>query len=312
MKYYKKIDLSKLPKPSIIDEIDVEQAVSDMEKDHVKMVKELNIPGVSANYELASYDPVRIFYKIAASYNARNINKINQAFAARVLSHASEDDLDNLVVDNGTIRLGESDDELRQKYLKTFSTLNTAGSFESYVYHALESIDGEYGSKALVDCYPYSDMGSSVVKLVILPKKEIMIGPEDEDEKKKIERENTQKEIIKTVQKYFDTNKKVRPITNKVEVSLAKPKTSEINIVLDIKEGVSQSLIENNASARLKKYVDNSYRIGFDVYASALIHYVMSDNIENCTIESPKGDLICSRDEVFICSKLTVKGVEND
>lgn len=316
MKYYKKIDLSKLPKPTIIDEIDVEQVVKDMEEDHEKMVRNLNIPGVSSGYKLSPYDPVRIFYKIAASYQAMNINKINQAFAARVLSHASEEDLDNLVIENGTVRDGEDDSELRQKYLKTFSNLNTAGSFESYVYHVLESIDGENGSKALVDCYPYSDEKTSIVKLVILPRKEIMVAPEDEKEedreKNETERKERQTEIVKKVQNYFDTNKNIRPLTNKVEVVLAKPVIKEVKIDLDIKEGVSKDLVKNNAIERLEGYINSSYRIGFDIYTSAIIHYVMSDNIENCKVKIPSEDVLCGRDEVFICSKLIVDGGEDE
>lgn len=153
------IDLSLLPSPQAVEEIDAEAIVEAMKQDFIATNPDM-IEAVQ--YES---DPVMMQFRTAAAREAIKRARINDGIRACMLAEAQDDDLDNLVALNGTERVElrpaddsvyppvvaimEGDDRLARRYLEGWNELG-AGAEGHYRSLALEA------HPDVIDAYEHS------------------------------------------------------------------------------------------------------------------------------------------------------------
>ena len=125
------IDLSALPAPDVVEDIDYEAIRGSLIADFVA-----RWPEFSAWVES---DPVLKLLEVAAYRVLLLHARVNDAARGCMLAHAEGGDLDNLVALLGVKRVnGELDDDLRHRARLSLGAHNTAGSAAAYEYWALQ------------------------------------------------------------------------------------------------------------------------------------------------------------------------------
>lgn len=134
------IDLSVLPKPAVIEELNYE-AILDRQKVKFQELWEAvratrpDLPPYDVS--MLETDPAMIVLQ-AQSFSEMLIRaRTNEAARANLLAFASGSDLVHLAADHGVEKLtGESDDALRSRLVLADQASSAAGSEEWYAYHA--------------------------------------------------------------------------------------------------------------------------------------------------------------------------------
>lgn len=153
------IDLSLLPSPQAVEEIDAEAIVEAMKQDFIAANPDMT---EAVQYES---DPVMMQFRTAAAREAIKRARINDGIRACMLAEAEGDDLDNLVALNGTERVEmrpaddsvyppvaavmEDDDRLARRYLEGWNELG-AGAEGHYRSLALDA------HPDVIDAYEHS------------------------------------------------------------------------------------------------------------------------------------------------------------
>jgi phage-related baseplate assembly protein len=151
---YTPIDLSKLPPPKLVDELDFETIFSEM----LAKLQELD-PTFDA---LLESDPAYAILQVAAYRELLLRQTINDKAKARMLAYATGSDLDHIGADRGVARLdGESDDQFRARIVMAPEGWSTAGPIEAYEFHALSAHAG-------IKDVNVSSAGAGVVQVAVL------------------------------------------------------------------------------------------------------------------------------------------------
>ncbi|MBY3434821.1 baseplate assembly protein [Rhizobium laguerreae] len=140
------VDLSTLPTPQVIEEIDYEALVARQKETFQTLWEAVRI--ANPDMDLPQYDvallrtdPVMIIIEANAYREMLERVRINNAARANLLGKATGADLDNIAADHGVTRLtGESDDALRERVVLADQGRSTAGPEEWYEFHA-RSVD---------------------------------------------------------------------------------------------------------------------------------------------------------------------------
>lgn len=131
-KFFTPIDLSKLPAPKLVEELDYETIFQEM-LDSLKLLD----PTFDA---LIESDPAYKILQVAAYREMLIRQKTNDKAKARMLAYATGADLDHVGADNSVARLeGESDDAYRARIALRPESFSTAGPGGAYRFFALSA-----------------------------------------------------------------------------------------------------------------------------------------------------------------------------
>lgn len=126
------IDLSKLPAPKVVEEIDYETLLKEYYSTFIG-----KDPGYDA---LLESDPAIIVLQTAAYREMLARQRINEAAKSNLLAYAAGSDLDQKAAGYGVERLeGEDDDRLRYRCQLSLEGFSTAGPIGGYIFHALSA-----------------------------------------------------------------------------------------------------------------------------------------------------------------------------
>lgn len=126
------IDLSKLPIPKVIEELDYEQLFQEYLQDFTSRDKDYDA--------LVESDPAIIVLETMAYRELLLRKRINEAVKASLLAFATGSDLDQIVAEYGVERLdNEKDDRLRLRGQMAMDGFSTAGPIGAYRYFALSA-----------------------------------------------------------------------------------------------------------------------------------------------------------------------------
>lgn len=126
------IDLSKLPIPKVIEELDYEKLFQEYLKDFTSRDEKYD--------GLLESDPAIILLETMAYREMLIRKRINESAKANLLAFASGSDLDHIVAEFGVERLeGEKDDRLRLRGQMALDGFSTAGPIGAYRYFALSA-----------------------------------------------------------------------------------------------------------------------------------------------------------------------------
>ena len=126
------IDLSQLPAPLVVEDIDYETLLKEYYSQF--LAKNPNYDG------LVESDPAIILLQAIAYREMMLRHRINEAAKANLLAYATGSDLDQKVAGYGVARLMvEDDDRLRKRCQLSLEGYSTAGPVGAYIFHALSA-----------------------------------------------------------------------------------------------------------------------------------------------------------------------------
>jgi phage-related baseplate assembly protein len=151
------VDLSQLPQPAVVEQIDYEQILAERKAYAVSLWPAEEQAEIAATLELESEPLTKLLQENAYRETVWR-QRVNEASVANMLALAKGTDLENLAANHNVKRLViqaanptavppiprlmESDDSLRERAQMAWEGLSTAGPRNSYIFHA-RSADGQ-------------------------------------------------------------------------------------------------------------------------------------------------------------------------
>ncbi|WDE04674.1 baseplate J/gp47 family protein [Thalassomonas viridans] len=310
MTAFKLLDLSKVPVPDIIQSPDFETTY--------RQLKDILVGLEPAYAEVLALEsePLAKALQVFAYREILLEAKINDATRANMLASATGKDLDaigarynverlelqaeDLLASPPVIQVLEEDTGYRRRIQMAFDGLNTAGSEDAYVFHAL-SASGE-----VLDADASSPSPCNMVVTIL--------GREGNG----IPNEN----LLSSVRRHFglsddgstvlDKASKVRPLGDKVSVVAAEVHEYEVEAVLTILPGPSGDVITQAAEVAVQAYVADRHKLGYDVTLSGLYAALHQAGVHSVELISPVADLKMNAVQAAYCRgiKISVGGVD--
>ncbi|MEY7647796.1 MULTISPECIES: baseplate assembly protein [Klebsiella] len=274
------IDLSQLPKPTIIEELDFETILAEVKAVMVAAFPADQRSAVAAALGLES-EPLNIIAQAMAYRELLLRQRINEGAAACMLSHSTGDDLDNIAANLDTERLTitpatdtadavmEGDEALRLRAQAAFEGMSVAGPSAAYEYFARSA------SGKVADARATSPAPAEVVVAVL-----------------STEGDGTASEELLIAVATAVNDEEVRPLGDRVTVQSAEIVEYEIDATLYLYPGPESEPIINAALASLQNFLKNAdKKIGRDVARSAISASLHVQGVQRVVLNSPRGDL---------------------
>ncbi|MFS7242323.1 baseplate J/gp47 family protein [Serratia proteamaculans] len=274
------IDLSQLPSPEIIEELDFEVILIDVKAVMVAAFPADQQASVTAALSLES-EPLNVIAQAMAYRELLLRQRINEGAAACMLSHAEGTDLDNLAANLDTKRLTispetdaadavmESDEALRLRAQSAFEGMSVAGPSAAYEFFARSA------SGKVADARATSPAPAEVVIAIL-----------------STEGDGTASSELLAAVTVAVNDEEVRPLGDRVTVRSADIVDYLIDAELFLYPGPESEPIINAAMASLQAFLAaNNKKIGRDVARSAISASLHVQGVQRVILRSPAADL---------------------
>lgn len=297
-----KVDLSKHRPPFVFQPEDPEKIYNDMKKDFESRMR-LQFPA----YVLKESDPAAKLLQTAAFNSVLNLQKINDSMKQVYVSHAEGKALDELAKFFGidTREDGESDDQLRNRMLLSYDSFSTAGTRDSYKYHAFKV--SEANKLGLFSIKAYTKKPGHVGITCMFPHQFNL-----KLESKEREKLGEKTEIIK---EYLNRDD-IRPLNEMLTVELCQPVKKSIDVKITVVSESFKDEVKLVAEEAFKNYARECFKIGEDITISSLHACLTVPNVVKVTL-SISEDIKIENNQtpILTIGKLEVvsnKGVRNE
>lgn len=288
------VDLSQLPQPQVIEALDFEHILADVRRVMVNAFPEEQRPAITAAMQLES-EPLNIIAQTIAYREMLLRQRINEAAAACMLSHAGGTDLDNLAANNNTQRLliqaatettdaiYESDTALRLRAQAAFEGLSVAGPTGAYEFFA-RSASGQVADARATSPHP------AEVVVTILPfGKQGIASPE----------------LLETVRNALSAEH-IRPVGDRLTVQAADLVHYQIQARLFFYPGPESEPIQNAAEQALQRWLLEQRKIGRNVARSAIMAALHVQGVQRIELILPTTDLEITDTQVAWCDSVAL------
>jgi phage-related baseplate assembly protein len=285
------IDLSQLPAPAVVEELDFETILEALVADYKE-----RYPDFDADLES---DPVYKVLETAAYREVTLRQRVNDAAKAVMLAYATGTDLDNLaalqevgrlVVDEGdpdavppVDPTYETDARLRYRVQLAPEGQTTAGPTGSYEFWAVSA------SADVRDVDVSSPAACHVVVTVLSSAGD---GTPDAD-------------LLSTVDAALNT-RDVRPLTDQVTVQAATIVPYAIVADLTLYEGPDAETVRQAAEEAVTQYASDHHLLGHDITLSGLYAALHQAGVQKVILASPTADLVIAANEASYCTSVAV------
>ncbi|WP_419783742.1 baseplate assembly protein [Maridesulfovibrio sp.] len=290
MNGFNPIDLSKVPAPAVVEELDFEVILKELQADYLE-----KYPDYSAMLES---DPIQKLLEVSTYREQLLRQRVNDAARANMLAYADGPDLDNLAaivpVERNMIDPGdpeasppvdptyEENDEFRARVQMAPEAFSVAGPSGGYEFHALsvpqvkaaKAVSPEPGVSAV---YVLGRSGSGL--------------PEDE--------------ILASVSGVLN-HEKIRPLTDTVRVLAADIQPYVIEALLYIQPGPAASSVLAAARAAVEKLVADKHIFGGAVSLSAIYAALHVEGVARVELLSPTTDIAMQKHQVPYCVAINI------
>lgn len=271
---YELIDLSKAEAPKLFEMDSYEKIRQDMLDDFRKRLGE-------KQYSFRLSDPLIKMLEVWAYRETLITKSMNDNFKDNLLPYAAGEALESIATLFNEQRasidkefnqeIPEQDGRLRERILRSFDTLSTAGSGATYQaqcfkFSRMLSARSETPD-LLVDAKPISESAGSV-KIFFLFKYDHM--------NKSVSAEASMNQIIAEVNK-------LRPITDRVISELAIPKKFTINVYAKFLAGIDTNKIKGIIENNIKKLSEETYKVSKRLYESSIFAAIHVPGVESVT-----------------------------
>lgn len=281
-----RVDLSNLPYPNFLQDLDFEKILADVKADFVS-----RYPAMAETVKLES-EPVTKLLETFAYHILIKKHEMNAKAKALTLAYATGSDLDHLASNRDVYRLliqpennnvippipaiYESDEALRRR-VHLSNERQSAGSTGAYQYWAL-SADGDVRDISLV-----TDTAGRVD--VYVQSHAFPIAPPD---------------LLEKVDKALDPETR-RPATDDVYIHSATPRDFKISATLILFAGPDSAVVLQNAKDELAKYIDKVSYLGFDVTLSGIYNALHQGGVQKVDLHEPTADIVISSKQYARC-----------
>ncbi|MEZ1745684.1 MULTISPECIES: baseplate assembly protein [Pseudomonas] len=286
------IDLSLLPAPAVIEELDFEDLYQQLLVDFQEAMGE----GWTAALES---DPVTKLLEVAAYRELLLRARINDAARAVMLAFATGSDLEQIAAAYDEQRLvvqqadpsavppleqiKEEDTSLRNRVQLAFEKLSVAGPRNSYIAHALGA-DGRVADVSAISPAP-----CNVVISVL-----------------SVEGDGTaSSEVLQAVVEQLN-DENVRPVGDRVTVQSAQIVPYAVDATLYLYPGPEAELVRAAAEDALRKYIAEQRRLGRDIRLSAVFAALHVEGVQRVELAHPAVDVVLTETQAAYCTGYSI------
>lgn len=298
------IDLSQLPAPAVVEELDYEAIYTERKAMLLSLYPEDQRAAVARTLALES-DPIVKLLQENAYRELLWRQRVNEAARAVMVAFAQGDDLDQLganfsvsrlvitPADDSTLpptpALMESDSDFRLRIQQSFEGLSVAGSVGAYQYHG-RSADGRVADVSVVSPSP-----ASVTVSVLSREGDGSASPE----------------LVAIVATALN-GEDVRPVADRVTVQSAAIVPYEIDATLYLYRSPEAEPVRAAAEQKLKTYISAQHRLGRDIRRSAIYAALHVEGVQRVELTTPAADIVLTAGQASYCSgyRLGVGGAD--
>jgi len=288
------INLSQLAIPDAIESVAFDNLVAEITLDLMARAPELG-----AALTLPS-EPITKMSEAVAYRELIVRTRINELVKSRLLAYATNSDLDHIGAGFGVDRLiiapadstttpptaavMESDEAFRSRVQLSVDGHTTAGSVESYVFHALSAHGSVKDVQVLspvagqVDVYVLSHDGIGVPTQALMDAVYAAL-----------------------------TEENVRPLTDFVRVLPAEVIEYQIDASLMFYSGPDSEVVRQLAEDTVRQFVTDHHALGHDIRFSGLYAALHRVGVQNVQLFLPETSLIISPSQAAFCNSITVR-----
>ncbi len=280
---FTKINLSKLPPATIIQDANFEDVLTDLKADFMARYDDAD-----AVINLES-DPVVKLLEVAAYRETILLNRINQAAKAVMLATAGDGDLENLAALIPLARLdGEGTEAFRARIQLAPEGFSTAGPRGGYEFHS-KSVSAD-----VLDVY-VGEPQPGVVDIFILYPADV-----------------ASPDVLLAEVKAALNDDEVRPLTDTVNVKAFAQKGFVIDAQLVMAIGPDGATVLAAALLSLDAYLLSRFKFGRDVTRAGILAALVVEGVENVHLVSPAADVVVQASEVAFATEVNVAESSND
>lgn len=303
MNSFAAIDLSQLPAPQIVEQIDSELILTERKAYMISLWPIEEQAEIAARLDMDS-EPLAKLLQENAYRETIWRQRVNEASMANLLAFAKGPDLEQLagnynvkklVIQEGNAlavppvpRLMESDDSLRERAQMAWEGLSTAGPRNSYIFHA-RAADGRVADAT-------AESPSPAVAVVTV---QSLLGDG-----------TASADLLALVNTYLSDEDR-RPVADRLLVQGAQILNYQVKAQLFLlSSGPESEPILAAAEQRLLAYVHQRRRLGMEVSESALHAALHVEGVRKVELEDWV-DIVATKAQAPFCTKVIVtRGVE--
>lgn len=303
MSTFAAIDLAQLPAPQIVEQIDFEQILAERKAYAISLWPVEEQAEIAARLALES-EPLTKLLEENAYRETVWRQRVNEASVANMLALAKGTDLENIAANYNVARLVvqeakpsaippiplvmESDDSLRERAQMAWEGLSTAGSRNSYIFHA-RSADGQ-----VADATAESPSPAAVVVIV-----QSLLGDG-----------TASPALLATVKTYLSDDDR-RPVADRLTVQGADIINYQVKAKLYmLSNGPESELALAAAKTSLFKFVSQRRRLGLEVSESIVHASLHVEGVRKVVLQNWQ-DIVATPYQAPFCTDIDLSlGVE--
>lgn len=285
------IDLSQLPEPTIVEQIDYETILAEGIKDYYDR---MDATGVEYT-KLRESDPA---YKLAEVFAYREMlvrQRANDSAKAVLLAYATGSDLDHKAAEKNLTRrliseatetsdaVYETDASLRKRVQLAPEGYTTAGSEGSYLFHGMNA------DSRVKDIQPFSPT-EGVVSIYVLS----------------TEGDGTASETLLSNVSAALNQKEIRPLTDHVNVYSASIINYSVEAVLDTGSGPDSDTILAAAAVALSNYTKEVHALNQKATISGIYKALQQDGVIDVDLIQPTQNIVASLGQAPYCNSVNI------
>ncbi|MBC3211922.1 baseplate assembly protein [Serratia fonticola] len=292
------IDLSQLPAPDVVEELDYESLLAERKATLISLYPADQQEAIARTLALES-EPIVKLLQENAYREVMLRQRVNEAAQAVMLGYATGQDLDQLGGNFNVSRLVitpadettlpptpavmESDSDFRVRIQQAFEGLSVAGSVGAYQFHG-RSADGRVADVSVTSPTP-----ACVTVSVLSREGNGSASPE----------------LIARVAAALNAED-VRPVADRVTVLSATIVPYEIDAVLYLFPGPEAEPIRQASEQKLKTYISTQHRLGRDIRLSAIYAALHVEGVQRVELKSPRADMVLDETQASSCTRYTL------
>lgn len=303
MNSFAAIDLSQLPPPQIVEQIDFEQILAERKAYMISLWSADEQAQIAARLEIESEPLTKLLQENTYRETVWR-QRVNEASLANLLATARGTDLEQLaanfnvkrlVIQEGKAnavppipKLMEGDESLRERAQMAWEGLSTAGPRNSYIFHA-RAADGRVADAT-------AESPSPAVAVVTV---QSLLGDG-----------TAPPELLAVVNAYLSDDD-LRPVADRLTVQGAQILNYQVKAKLYLlSNGPESEPILAAAQQRLLAYVHQRRRLGMEVSESALHAALHVEGVRKVELEGWE-DIVATKAQAPYCTGITLsRGVE--
>ncbi|MDG4948721.1 baseplate J/gp47 family protein [Actinobacillus equuli subsp. haemolyticus] len=300
------VDLSKLPAPQVLEELDYEQLLAERKAKFISFYPDEEQPIIAARLELES-EPIVKLLEENCYLQLLERQRINNAAKATMLAYATGTDLDVIAANFNVKRLViqaedlnanppkaeilESDEDFRLRTQLAFEGLSVAGPRSAYVFHALNA------HSDVADVSVESPSPAHVTVTVLSRNTETQGVPDET--------------VLNAVRTKLNEDD-IRPVADRVTVQAVQIQPYQVQATLYLLRGPEAEPIKKQAEANLQAYAKANRRLGRDITLSGIYACLHIEGVQRVVLQQPQSDILLPSHKAGFCTNIKLTTAISD